>query len=138
VSRAAELRPDVDDELLALLARVRPSLLELVSLWPEAQQTQLALFIRTSPSGDPHVCARLCSGDRGGHQSEPARSRDEVPVTFDFGDGRTMVLPLAAVLARSSGERGRRGPSTLSHSRTQSRAMVPDRSRRRLAVARRA
>jgi hypothetical protein len=142
MGRAAELRPDVDDELLALLVRVRPSLLELVSLWPEGQQKQLALVIGTAPSGDPHICARLCSGDRGDHQGESARprarSRDELPVTFELGNGRTVILPLAAVLAQCPGEPGRRGPSTLSHSRTQSRTMVPDRSRRRLAVARRA
>jgi hypothetical protein len=142
VGRAAELRPDVDDELLTLLTRVRPSLLELVSIWPEGQQKLLALFVGTAPSGAPHICARLCSGNHGDHQIEPARprarSREELPVTFELGNGRTVVLSLAAVLAQCPGEPGYRDPSTLFHSRTPSRAMVPDRSRRRLAVARRA
>jgi hypothetical protein len=138
---ATELRPDLDDELIALLARVRSSLLELVSLWPEGQQRQLAVFVGTTPSGEPEICARLCSGDRGDHRGKSARprarSRDELPVTFELGDGRTIVLPLAAVLARCPGEPGRRGPATPYRSRTRSHAMVPDRSRQRFAIVRR-
>jgi hypothetical protein len=139
---ATGLRPDLDDDLLALLARVRPSLLELVSLWPEGQQKQLALFVGTARSGDPQVRALLCSGDRGDHRGESARSRarsrDDLPVTFELGDGRMMVLPLAAVLARCPGEPGRRGPSSPPRSRTRSHAMVADRSRQRWAIVRRA
>ena len=54
MGRAAELRPDVDDELLALLVRVRPSLLELVSLWPEGQQKQLALDRKSTRLNSSH------------------------------------------------------------------------------------
>jgi hypothetical protein len=121
VSPGTAVRPDLDDELLALLVRARPSLLELVSLWPEAQQKQLALFIGTAPSGDPQICARLRSGgrrdQRRGSTGRRARSRDDLPVTFELGDGRTVVLRLAAVL------------------RTRSHAMVPDGSRSNLPVA---
>jgi hypothetical protein len=117
VRRATEVRPDVDDELLALLARVRPSLLELVSLWPVGQQRQLALFIGTAPSGDAQIRARL-RGDRGDERREStggrARSRDDLPVTFELGDGRTIVLRLAAVLAQCI------RPSAASPTRTRS------------------
>jgi hypothetical protein len=93
IRNVAALRPALDDELRELLARVRPSPAELVSLWPSGKRKHVALFIRAS-SGAPSIVARLREDpfDPGG--SDAHRTRGAVPVTFELGDGRTIVVPL--------------------------------------------
>ncbi len=89
----AELSCKLDDELRALLARVRPSPAELISLWPSGKRKHVALFIRES-SGAPLIVARLREDPRDNYRSDAHRTRGAVPVTFELGDGRTVVVPL--------------------------------------------
>ena len=92
----AEVRSTLDDELRALLARVRPSPAELVSLWPATKRKRLAVFILES-AGAPQIIARLwtqdChSPDIDGRARHPSHGR--MPVFFELRDGRTVVIPL--------------------------------------------
>jgi hypothetical protein len=92
----AEVRSTLDGELRAVLARVRPSPAELVSLWPPRKRKHVAVFIRES-SGEPQIIARLWTMDfdsaaDGEHATGPAGGR--VPVFFELRDGRTVVVPL--------------------------------------------
>jgi hypothetical protein len=53
----------------------------------------VALFIRES-SGAPLIVARLREDARDLRGAEAHRTRGSVPVTFELGDGRTVVVPL--------------------------------------------
>ena len=95
----AEARSTLDHELRAVLARVRPSPAELVSLWPERERKHIAVFIRES-SGEPQIMARPrtedgSSADNNGRARHP--SRDRVPVFFELRSGRTVVVPLQSL-----------------------------------------
>ncbi|HTB73474.1 MAG TPA: hypothetical protein VK762_09540 [Polyangiaceae bacterium] len=89
----AETSSKLDDELRALLARVRPSPAELISLWPSGKRKHVALFIRES-SGAPLIVARLREDPPDHHGADARRTRSTVPVTFELDDGRTVVVPL--------------------------------------------
>jgi hypothetical protein len=92
----AEVRSTLDGELRAMLARVRPSPAELVSLWPPGKRKHVTVFIRES-SGEPQIIARLSAMDfdaaaEDGRATAPTGGK--VPVFFQLRDGRTVVVPL--------------------------------------------
>jgi hypothetical protein len=94
--KVAEVRSTLDGELRAVLARVRPSPAELVSLWPARKRKHVAVFIRES-SGEPEIMARLWAKDfdsAGNDGRAAVPSRGTVPVFFELRDGRTVIVPL--------------------------------------------
>jgi hypothetical protein len=100
-SRAAVMLAAADDELRAILAMVRPSPAELLSLWPAERHGQLVLVVRVDDTGAASIAARVRQHDFDAGERALARRvrriRGDVPVVFVLADGRVVVVPMRSV-----------------------------------------
>ena len=89
----------VDEPIPGVLARIRPKLDEVLSLWPAERRGQLVLWAQLDARGETAVGARFRehAADRGWRDLVTAlgRIRDDVPVVLELEEGRAIVLPLS-------------------------------------------
>jgi hypothetical protein len=100
-TRAALTLGGVDEELRAVLARVRPPPAELLSLWPAERRGQLVLVVQVDEVGAASIAARVRQHDFDAGERALARRirriRGDVPVVFMLQDGRVLVVAMRSV-----------------------------------------
>jgi hypothetical protein len=100
-TQAALTRGGADDELRAVLATVRPSPVDMLSLWPVERRGQLVLVVQVGETGAASIAARARQHDFDAGERALARRirriRGDVPVVFVLKDGRVVVVPLRSV-----------------------------------------
>jgi hypothetical protein len=90
--------PPDEQRVGELVARVRPSPEEVVSLWPRERRSELVVVIRVDDRGEPSIQVRLRERD-GTDAVLTRRVRGDVPVVLEDG-GRAVVVPLSSVAVR--------------------------------------
>jgi len=94
-------RSSLDDEIRTVLPRLRPSPVEIASLWPADRRERVFLVVSIDAAGNTAIQARTRDEDRGACAADLLRRlrrvRNDVPVVFDWGDGRSIVVPLRAL-----------------------------------------
>lgn len=100
----------IEDAVRAALADARPSLDEILSLWPRNRRDRVVLWAKLGPAGEISLGAQLrehlVDGARSDLLREAQRIRDDVPVVIELDAGDALVVPLRA-LQESGGRRTR-------------------------------
>jgi hypothetical protein len=95
---AASRPPALQVELRGVVALLRPSPEELLSLWPEYRRHDLVVWILVDAAGSVQVAARLREHDVDaggpGVAREVRRIRGDVPLVFELPGERKIVVPL--------------------------------------------
>jgi hypothetical protein len=79
-----------DRALDELLARARPSVAEVLSLWPASRRKDVVVWVRIDQEGETTIDARL----REPHLDHAVpRIRGDAAVVFELGSDRRVVLP---------------------------------------------
>ncbi len=103
--RSALARLDVDPARVAFeeaarlsLAGARPSLDDILSVWPLSERARLILWVLMGPGLEITIAARFRDHALEGASRELFRGlrriRDDIPVVVERDDGRTVVVPL--------------------------------------------
>jgi hypothetical protein len=83
------------------LSGARPSLDEILSLWPVDWRDRIVLWVEIGSARNVAIVARLRAQPVAGAAREVKRDlrriRDDVPVVLEFHDRGTVVLPLRAL-----------------------------------------
>jgi hypothetical protein len=100
---AAARPPALQVELRGVVALLRPSPEEILSLWPEHRRHDLVVWIIVDAAGGVQVAARLREHDFDagglGVAREVRRIRGDVPLVFELPGDRKVVVPLRKVSA---------------------------------------
>lgn len=95
---AAARPPALQVELRGVVALLRPSPEEILSLWPQHRRDDLVVWILVDADGGVQVAARLREHDFDaggpGIAREVRRIRGDVPLVFELPGERKIVVPL--------------------------------------------
>jgi hypothetical protein len=94
-------RVATEEAVRRALAGARPSLEEVLSLWPADQRDRLVLWVKVGLAGNvvigAHPRAQPLAGAAREINRDLLRIRDDVPVVLELHDQRIVVLPLRAL-----------------------------------------
>jgi len=80
------------------LSGARPSLDEILSLWPPDHRDRIVLWVKVGYAGDlvigAHAREQRVAGAGRRVKRDLLRIRDDVPVVLEFHDRDTVILPL--------------------------------------------
>lgn len=80
------------------LSGARPSLDEVLSLWPADRRDHIVLWVKVGYGGDlvigAHARGQPVAGAGRRVKSDVRRIRDDVPVVLEFHDRDTVIVPL--------------------------------------------
>ena len=99
-SRRAKADQPIDEEAYAAVARVRPWLTELLTLWPKARASEIVLSVRAL-GGETLAGAKMRAtllAEAGDVAPRVGKIRNDVPVVVELEGQRTVVAPLRALL----------------------------------------
>jgi hypothetical protein len=97
VSRGlVEDAPREREAVSVAISTARPSLAEILSVWPANQRDRLVIRIKVGDTGDVSIGAQLRDRENAAPELKRAlrRIQDDVPVILALRDGTTEVVPL--------------------------------------------
>jgi hypothetical protein len=99
---AVDARASIQEAARVAVADARPSLDEILSVWPREQRDRLVLWVFLGPAKEVSIAARFREHAFDGAPRELFRELrrvgNDVPVVVEMEDGRTLVSPLRAIV----------------------------------------
>ena len=96
--------PGIEDAVCGALASARPSLDEILSLWPVGRHNRIVLRARLAADGAISIGAHMREQTLEGQPPDLARDvrriRDDVPVVLELDEVGSVVVPMRALKAR--------------------------------------